>query len=1004
MKLKQTVLFTLLGALPVAGMAQRHIPLHTPERLFEEGKQLFIKKDYAAALHALNAYVKTDDHSFLLRSQTAYMIACTAYELKEKDCIQTLERYLETYTDTPYKNRINALIANACFFRKDYAEAINRFQLCDLDLLGDEERDEMTLHLALANIETGRLEEAYALLSVVQVCTPKYESDVAFHKAYIDYAQGRYREALPVFQRLQDDDKYGIEAPYYIADIYLKQGKYKEAEQTADNYIIIRQGNGHENEMKRILGGAYYGQGRMSDALGALEAYVQTATEQPERNALYQLGMCYFHTRAFRRACDMLGRTTTQRDALAQNAYLHMGLGFLELHDKRQAQMAFEQASMMDFDPGVKEEALYNYALCIHETSYSPFAESVTVFERFLNEFPHSAYSEAVNDYLIEVYMNTRSYEAALRSIEKIKQPGVRILEAKQKILFRLGTQAFANADFPTAVSYFNRSLQLGGYNLATQADTYYWRGEANYRTGQYAQAASDFTSYLSQTDPQGNPTYGLALYNLGYSYFKQKDFRNASTWFARFVERYAHTGGTQPSILADAYSRLGDCRFHARQWAAAQTCYAQASTIDHTTADYALYQQAFVRGLQKDYAGKVADLDRLLTGYPDSQYADDALYERGRAYIQLQNNPQAIASFSELVSKYPESSVARKGAGEIGLLYYQDDKYPEAITAYKKVIADYPGSEEARQAQRDLRSIYIDLNQVDAYTQYASTIKGGIAVEAGERDSLTYVAAERVYIRGDLDEAKTSFTRYLQQFPQGAFALNAHYYLGLIAYNRKDYATAQQHLDKVIEYPNNEYSEEAIIMGAEIAFNGKDYARALTLYKLLKDKTASAEHRQLGQVGILRCAYLTQNNEEVVLAAADLLANSKLSPELANEARYYRAKVAIATSPSQAVDDLRELAKDTRNVYGAEAKYRLAQYYFDAGQTDAAEKELLDYIEVSTPHAYWLARSFVLLSDVYVKLGRELEARQYLLSLRQNYQADDDIASMIETRLEKLQ
>ena len=146
------------------------------------------------------------------------------------------------------------------------------------------------------------------------------------------------------------------------------------------------------------------------------------------------------------------------------------------------------------------------------------------------------------------------------------------------------------------------------------------------------------------------------------------------------------------------------------------------------------------------------------------------------------------------------------------------------------------------------------------------------------------------------------------------------------------------------------------------------------------------------------------KNNEEVVLAAGDLLANSKLSPELANEARYYRAKAALATSPSQAVDDLRTLAKDTRNAYGAEAKYRLAQYYFDAGQTDAAEKELLDYIEVSTPHAYWLARSFVLLSDVYVKLGRTMEARQYLLSLQQNYQADDDIASMIESRLQKLQ
>ena len=54
-----------------------------------------------------------------------------------------------------------------------------------------------------------------------------------------------------------------------------------------------------------------------------------------------------------------------------------------------------------------------------------------------------------------------------------------------------------------------------------------------------------------------------------------------------------------------------------------------------------------------------------------------------------------------------------------------------------------------------------------------------------------------------------------------------------------------------------------------------------------------------------------------------------------------------------------------------------------------AAEKELLNYIEQSTPHAYWLARSFILLSDVYHATGKDLDARQYLLSLQQNYQRE---------------
>lgn len=37
------------------------------------------------------------------------------------------------------------------------------------------------------------------------------------------------------------------------------------------------------------------------------------------------------------------------------------------------------------------------------------------------------------------------------------------------------------------------------------------------------------------------------------------------------------------------------------------------------------------------------------------------------------------------------------------------------------------------------------------------------------------------------------------------------------------------------------------------------------------------------------------------------------------------------------------------------------------------------------------------------MKLDRKMEAKQYLLSLQQNYQADDDIAGMIESRLAKL-
>ena len=960
---KRTVWVAALMSLSVSGMAQQVLP-----------KDVAGDKEYARV--------------------------CKEYELKSENSIELLEAYLKQYPDSRHANRVESMMASVYFGERKYQEAIALYRSCDLDALADKERDESALKLATSYLKIGNLEEAKVWFTLLKEMSHTHRADAVYHLGYIDYVEGRYDAALQAFHSLKNDKVYDALVPYYIGEIHLLRGEYQQADKVASDYLSRFAGHKAEAEMKRVQGEARYGLKDYLNAVSSLEAYVN-AVDAPQRKAMYELGMGYYHTGAYSKATEMLGRTTMVQDALAQNANLHMGLAYLQLKDRNQARMAFEQASIVNYDKAVKEQALYNYALCIHETSYSPFAESVIVFERFLNEFPDSRYRERVNDYLVETYMNTRSYDVALKSIAKISKPGPRIMEAKQKILFRLGTQAFANARFADALQYFNRSLEIGQYNATTQADAYYWRGEANYRLEKYQQAGKDLRRYLDLAKNKRSQEYGLALYNLGYADFKQQHYSSALNWFSRFVNE-----GTKDNkqILADAYNRMGDCNFYARKFDDARRSYDKAEQVDPSLADYSLYQEGFVKGLQRDYNGKIQSLNQLITNYPQSQYIDDALYEQGRAFVQLEDNANAIERFQLLVKNFPQSNMARRASNEIGLLYYQDDKYPEAIAAYKEVIKNYPGSEEARLAQRDLKSIYIDLNKVDEYADFASTIPGGANFDVNERDSLTYVAAERVYMRGENVEARNSFVKYLQTFPEGAFSLNANYYIGLIDYNQQNYESASAHLNKVLEYPDNKYSEEAMMMSAEMAYLANDYDKALELYKLLKDRASTPERRELAATGMLRSAAMANNDEEVILAATAVLADAKVAPELESEARHYRAQSLVKVHQMQhAVADWEVLAKDTRNVYGAEAKYRLAQYLFDAGKTADSEKEVLNYLEVSTPHTYWLARSFVLLSDIYAKLDRKLEARQYLLSLKQNYQADDDIAGMIESRLEKL-
>ena len=648
---KRTVWVAALLSLSVSGMAQQVLP-----------KDVAGDKEYARV--------------------------CKEYELRTENSMELMEDYLKQYPDSRHANRIEAMMASIYFEEGKYQEAIALYRSCNLDALADKERDEAALKLATSYLKVGNLEEAKVWFTLVKEVSRSHQADAVYNLGYIDYVEGRYDAALKAFTSLQTDDEYDALVPYYIGEIYLLRGEYQKADEVASDYLRHFAGHKDEAEMMRIQGEARYGMKDYLAAVSSLEGYVN-AVASPQRKAMYELGMGYYHTGAYLKATEMLGRTTHVQDALAQNANLHMGLAYLQLKERNQARMAFEQASIGNYDKAVKEQALYNYALCIHETSYSPFAESVTVFERFLNEFPNSRYRERVNDYLVETYMNTRSYDAALKSIAKISKPGPRIMEAKQKILFRLGTQAFANARFAEALQYFNRSLEVGQYNPSVKADAYYWRGEANYRLGNYKNAGQDLRRYLDLANDKRSQEYALALYNLGYTDFKQKNYGSALNWFNRFV-----AGGANDNrqVLADAYNRMGDCNFYARKFDDARRSYDKAEQIDPSLGDYSLFQEGFVKGLQRDYAGKIQTLNQLITNYPQSQYIDDALYEQGRAFVQLEDNANAIERFQLLVKNFPQSNMARRAANEVGLLYYQDDKYPEAIAAYKNVINNYPG------------------------------------------------------------------------------------------------------------------------------------------------------------------------------------------------------------------------------------------------------------------------------------------------------------------------
>ena len=980
-------------------LAQRSASFISPDILFHEGKNMYDNQNYAGCISKLLEYKKTASDIELIQ-EADFLLSASSFYMGKKNARLDLLYYLDNYPVNRHNDEACFMIGSCYFTQEEYPIAIYWFSKVDLDNLSITQQEDCAYRMGFSYLETMKFEEAKRLFSLLRDNSYSYREAATYYLGYIYFTEGDYRQATAFFNSVKDNPNFRPDVLYHLTQINFIQGRYQQTINEGINLLTTYPSYkfDYNTEITRLVGLSYYHEDDYPKAIEYLSRYVGRE-ENPNSGDLYILGLAYYFQKDYQKAIENWNLSNPGNDAVGQNTNVYLGQAYLKQGNTNRALMAFQTASRLDFDPKAKEAALYNFAMLLHQNSVSAFGESVTVLENFLNTYPNSIYSDKVNDALVDVYLTTKNYQTALASIAKINNPGNKIREAQQKIYFYLGTVSFTNGDYNEAIQYFNYATTSGNYAVQEKNEALYWRGESYYKKGDYTNAANNYQAYLTSENKSGNLPL-MAYYNLAYCAFNQGQYGVAEDGFRRFISMEKE----KTPNLSDAYARLGDCYFYRRQFNDAENAYNQAVSINPSMGDYALFQKAYVLGLQKDYTGKIAQMDRLITDYPESPYLTDALYEKGRAYVLLENTQAAIGTYQQLWDRFPESNNARKAGLQIGLLYFNANQPQQAAEAYKKVVAKYPGSEEAKVAIEDLKSVYFDLNDVNGYAEYVRSLGGAVRFDVTEQDSLTYLAAERFFLRNEVKQAQTAMLNYLQSFPSGAFSINARYYLAQTYYQDKNYVLAKQEFEKILAAGNNQFTEETLARLSEIYYSDQNYEKALLLYERLQNTATNKTNQDAGSLGIIRSAAKLHKPNSIVLAANRLLTDESLDPNRATEAKYYRAKAYIELGENALAEkDLQDLSKDTRTQFGAEAKYLLAQYYFEHNQATNAKDLIMEYIQQGTPHSYWLARSFILMSDIFASEGDNLQARQYLESLQNNYTGkDDDIQSRINERLNK--
>ena len=995
-KIKKIFLSALVVA-PAVAVAQPGVMSSEAVGYLERGRQMYEAHNYVGAIDQLE-HVKCLPSDASMREQADYYIALSRFERGEEASLDALMRFIDRYPASPLAMEAQMKVGNFFFYRGAWESALNAYSFVrnrSLDLDSDED---LEYRRAYCNLRLGNYREAERQYYALERSS-RYAGACDFYKAYLDYAQGDYDQAREKFSRIPADSELGYQSQYYLTQIDYNKHRYSDVIAKGRD-LLDQHGNDYfDAELNRLVGESYYHQGNDREARAYLRRYMENPEGEPYRTAAYTMGVLDYRDGNYQQVVNNMLHVTDGSDALAQSAYLYTGQAKRQLGDLNGANMAFQQAAMMDCDKAVKETAYYNYAVGVSKGARTPFDKSVDLFEDFLNQYPNSRYKDNVEGYLVDAYMNTTDYQRALTSINRIKNPGSKVLKAKQNVLYNLGVQALANNRNKEADNYFKQAIAVGNYDKTTLNESRLWLAEAEYRQGNYKDAAKHQQEYVKDA-AKGDENYGLAQYNLGYSLYGQKRYAEAKTAFQNAIA----SKQLGSDLVADAYNRIGDTQYYARDFGGAQSSYDQAMRLDkNTSGDYSMYQKGIMMGLSHQYADEINQMDALIKAYPGSDFAPQAMLEKGNAQALLGKNGDALDTYAKLLKDYPKSVEARKGLLQTALVNKSMGKEDAAIDAYKKVIKQYPTSDEAQAAAEDMKLIYADRGQLADFGKFLNSVPNAPKIDVNEVERLTFEAAEKAAIatKPSIDKME----RYLKDYPAGAYVPKAHYYIARYHYGKGEYNEAMTAVNKALDAGGDaSYAQDALAMRSDILMHQGKYNEALDSYKELAERATSDDNRTLAQLGAMRVAKQMGNWNEVKLITGTLLDRGGLTANEEKEVTLDRGlSLAQMGNTKDAEAAFRAIARDPSSEYGAQASYELSRMQYEMGNYSGAEQTINALIEAGTPHNYWLGKSFLTLADVYYKQGNVTQAREYLQSLKSNYPGKEkDIFNEIDSRLNK--
>lgn len=992
--MKRLSVMAVAALAALASAAQINQP--TAPGFYDRGTGYYEIRTYTGTVDQLQQAARSRQLSPAEQRRLDYCLAMSEFHQGRYDRAEKMLRaWLERWSGAP--ERMDVLMSvGDCLFAHSYAEALNVYDDVQKSALADADRQaELEYRRGYCCMKLALWDRAD--VAFASIADDNVWGDAArFYRAYILYAHGDYAAAKHALLACNTAKAPGNMADFYLSQIYYNEGDYTRALSTAQ--ALLRRDDAvptaFRAEANRVAGECLYLTGNSREAVDYLRRYVAD-TETPALSALYILGLSEYGSGQYAAAEKTLRPVTADDSAMGQNAYLYIGQALLKTGDTDGAIMAFDRALRMTHDPEAREAAYYNYAVARYAGGTVPFGSSVATFEAFLSQYPDSRYAEDVRRYIITGYVTDDNYEAALAAINRVKNPSDAVLAAKQQVLYTLGVRTLAAGDAAKALNLFNQALQLSRYNAQIEREVELGLGEAYLRTGDNDNAVIWLRQYLTRPATANSP---VARYDLGYALMGTRHYAEAAEAFDRMIKS---PGSMSADVIADAWARLGDCRYYRKDWDNAVAAYDRAYATSPSAADYVLFQKSVIQGYTGNFAAKLQGLLQLEREFPTSALLPDAMLEMTEAQLRTGDTKGAVSTWRRLIQNYPETAQGRQAYLQLASTLIDGNDEDSAIETYKELITRYPTSDEGAQAVEALKRIYAAHGDMDNFMTFMAGVDNAPRIDPGEAERAAFEAAEQQYLDGNGIQL---LRQYVDRYGDNALqAVTAYAYLMDEAEATDDNAGALTYARHIADrWPDNSAAEQAYAIIGKSEYAAGNGEAALEAWQQLERRASTTAMTNEARMGIMRVARDLGRPDDLARAADAVLASSTLGSEDKTEAIFSRGMAMQLRGDNRgAIAVWQELESLTDNIYGAKAAVYIAEAQLAIGDKNGAQATAERFVNSGTPHAYWLARGFIVLSDALKAQGNTYQAREYLKALRENYPGTEaDIFSAIDQRI----